>query len=670
MVDIPELEDLDLQKQALKDTVQKPPEVSKNGAISGAIQWGMYTRGAFLPAWGTRERERSLNLLWHMDEMALIRGAVSGICKNIATTPWEIQGDDTPSPVFQEMGQERGFKVDNGVEYYQQVLRLADFGQGWGSFISKLAMGFFRYDGGGYAEVIAPGDPYGEPNGAITGIAYLDPLRCLPTGDPRYPVLYYDRQGGMHIMHHTRVIQLQDMPQGDESAPGYGDCALSRAASIAYRQIWTTRYINAYLDDQPKPGILAVSGITKQAWDDIEARYQNELERDTMSKWGRVIRYHSAGANVEAKFQFESFSEAPEKFSFREYMEIDVDLLALVMGVDRQELWQLSGGNIGSAGQSVILDQKAKGKTVGYLLTETERKINDLLPEDYEFGFKHRDHTEAMQEAQKAGLWAGFTAQVKEELNPQERKTLLNNQVEAVADAISNAPRVNDLGVQPQTTITAPDDTVGANDMPVAEPPARLIDPGSEKSYHVTQSGFLSDLRTLVKSAVERESATLGRYSFGIRMRSLLQRYGLMAYKDGMAQGGVFVDELDPEDEQDYQSVFVDQAGYIGNFSDDIYVKKAVTVNNLDQRVNMWGKSLQAFVDQGVYSADKNGMFIWVRDPLKESCLDCIRLENQIHRFKTWKLSGWLPRSSKLKCWGAECGCRLDKTNLKARGRF
>lgn len=486
MVDIPELDNLDLQKQALAKTVQVPPEVSKNGAISANLSWGMYARGSFLPAWGTRERERSLNLLWHMDEMALIRGAVSGICKNIATTPWEIKGDDTPSPMFREMGKERGFSADNGVEYYQQVLRLSDFGAGWGSFISKLAMGFFRFDAGGFAEVIAPGDPYGEVTGAITGLAYLDPLRVLPTGDPRYPALYYDRQGGMHIMHHTRIIQLQDMPQGDESAPGYGDCALSRAVSIAYRQIWTARYINAYLDDQPKPGILAVSGITKQSWDDIETKYQNELERDTMSKWGRVIRYHSAGANVEAKFQFESFSEAPEKFSFREYMEIDVDLLALVMGVDRQELWQLSGGNIGSAEQSAILHQKSRGKTIGYLITELERKINDLLPVDYEFMFKYRDESEALQEAQKANLWADFTSKTTTLLNPQEGKTLLNNQVEAVKDAISNAPRVNDLGVQPQTTITAPDDTVGAEDAPVAvdaaEPPARLVDPADAKA--------------------------------------------------------------------------------------------------------------------------------------------------------------------------------------------
>jgi hypothetical protein len=669
MVDTLELEASDLQKQAIQDSVQKPPEVSKNGAMTGALSWGMSQRTSFLPPWGTRECERSLNLLWFMTEMALPQGAIAGICKNVATTPWEIKGDDTPAPLFRDMGKALGFKSDNGVEYYQQVLRLADFGAGWGSFISKLAMAFFRFNGGGFGEVIAPGDPYAETTGAVTGVAYLDPLRCLPTGDPRYPVLYYDRTGGMHVMHHTRVMQLQDMPQGDESFPGYGMCALYRAASIAYRQIWMTRYINAYLDDQPKPGILAVSGITKPAWDEIEAKYQSELERDTTSKWGRVIRYHSAGANVEAKFQLQAFSEAPEKFSFRDYMEIDVDLLALVMGVDRQELWQLSGGNIGSAEQSAILHQKSRGKTIGYLITEIERKINDLLPVDYEFAFKYQDESEALQEAQKANFWADFTSKTTTLLNPQEGKTLLANQVSAVQNAISNAPRVNDMGVQPATTITAPDDTVGAQDIaPAAETvPERLVLP--EKSYHTTQSVFLSDLRSLVKSAVEGEGY-LGRYSFGIRMRNLLKDYGLLAYKDGMQQGGVFVDELDDEDNNDYQRVFVDQSGYIGSFSDDIYVRKAVTLNNLDTRVAMWGKSLQAFVDSGQVAASANGMYRWETDPLKESCVTCLRMNGQVHRMKAFYANNILPKSSALACRGFLCGCKLVRTSEKARGRF
>jgi hypothetical protein len=190
----------------------------------------------------------------------------------------------------------------------------------------------------------------------------------------------------------------------------------------------------------------------------------------------------------------------------------------------------------------------------------------------------------------------------------------------------------------------------------------------TEKSYTITQSAFLGDLRTLVKSAIERED-TIGRYSFGIRMRELLRSYGLQAYKDGLAQGGVFVDDLDPDDESDYRNVFVDQASYVGSFSDDIYVNKAVTMSNLDMRVNMWGKSLQSFVDSGRVNASANGMFEW-QYGMTEHCKDCLRLNGQVHRMKNWYASGWLPRSSTLSCMGYNCKCQLVKTNLKAQGRF
>ncbi|MGA0506735.1 hypothetical protein ACO2WS_26100, partial [Escherichia coli] len=68
-------------------------------------------------------------------------------------------------------------------------LRQADFGRGWGSLISKVLLDYLRQDGGGFIEVIAPGNPLKAPTAPATGLAYLDSLRCLPTGDPEYPVV-------------------------------------------------------------------------------------------------------------------------------------------------------------------------------------------------------------------------------------------------------------------------------------------------------------------------------------------------------------------------------------------------------------------------------------------------------------------------------------------------
>lgn len=665
-----------LLKKAQHDSVQITPEVSKQGVSNFMSLAGW--RGSILPARGTRQRLFALRDWYFMDEQATGRGAISGVAKQGAGLPWEITGDEedtTTTDVFRGMGQELGYTVDSGVEYFQEIFRHSNFGAGWGQLMTQVWADFLRYDTGAFIEVIGPGDSYGELKGAMTGLAHLDPLRCLPTGDPRYPCIYYDRWGGIHVMHFTRVIMLQDMNDGDEFRPGWGDSAWSRAISVAVREMWMTRYINAYLDDDPAPGLDIIGGIVKGEFERVEAQFKNQQSMDTKPIWGKRMRYFTADPAIMPKIESIQFQTAPEKFDYRVYTDINIDVLALAMGVDRLDLMQLSGGGaIGSEAQSIIMNQKSKGKTIGFLITELERRFNDILPEGYTFAFKYRDEQEAKQEAEKANLWADFVSKVGALLTPAQAQVLLASQVDAVHEAISNAPRVNDVDMQPETTpVTAGDDTtgaeqVGAQPAPAPTPEETAPVKSAEKGYDLTQSLFLQDLRTLVKQAIEKEGV-IGRYSFGIRARELLKRYGLQAYKDGMAASGVFVDDLDPEDEGDYRNVFVDQASYIGGFSDDIYVNKAVTLNNLDMRVNAWGKSLQSFVDSGRVAADANGMFQW-KYGMTEHCKDCLRLDGQCHRMKSWYASGWLPRASTLDCHGFNCKCQLVKTNLKATGRF
>lgn len=665
MVDTPELIDI-----AKRTSVQITPEVTKDGGVNyGGSTYG--GRGWLLPAFGTRASLFAEREWYRANEQSMVQGAFTGLAKGGAALPWEIKGDDTPDPLYREMGKAQGFTADNGVEYWQEVLRRANFGEGWGEFYSQGWLDYLRYDTGWFAEIIAPGDTFAPIGDAVVGLAHLDPLRCIPTGDPVHPVIYYDRWGGLHVMHFSRIMSIIDSNDGDDLRPGFGMSALRRAIAIMNRQMWSTRYINARLDDEPPPGIMLLGGVTKAEWYRVTEDYKRGISTDQKPVWGKQITYHTADPAIMPKIETYQFQQSPEKYDFRTYTDIDVDMLALVMNVDRQELMQLSGGGaIGSEGQSVILHQKSKGKTIGYMLAQTERKINDILPDGFTFAFKQRDTQEEKQKAEIANLWGDFVQKTSTVLSAQEAKTLLANQNESVQDAISAAPRANDIDIAPESTpVTAGDDTAGA-EVVGSETPAEMpsLDTKAAKSYAVTQSAFLQDLRSLVKQAIEQEGV-IGRYSFGIRMREMLKRYGLSAYRDGMAQGGVFVDELDPDDEADYQRVFVDQSGYISGFSDDIYVKKAVTLNNVDQRVNMWGKSLQSFVDSGQVAANANGMFEW-QYGMTEHCKDCLRLDKQVHRMKSWYASGWLPRASTLDCKGFNCKCQLVKSNAKARGRF
>lgn len=655
--------------RAVMQSVQRKPEVSKEGIInSWAIAGG---RGSILPPRGTRERLEALRTWYFMPEQTMMQSGFTGTAKKIGNLPWEITGDGTPNEVFTGMGQELGYSNTNtGVEFFQEVFRHANFGEGWGPFLTQAILDVFRYDTGAFIEVIGAGESWTPLTGAISGIAHLDPLRCIPTGDPLFPCIYYDRWGGLHVMHFTRVIMLQDMNDGDELRPGWGLSAESRFIAVAARELWINRYVIAYLDDEPTPGLDIIGGIIKGEFERVETQFKQQQSMDTKPVWGKRMRYYTADPAIMPKIESVQFQTAPEKFNLRDYTDISIDLLAMSLGVDRQDLAQLMGGGaIGSEAQSIILHLKSKNNTIGYLITEFERRFNDLLPDGYTFGFKYRDEQEAKQEAEKANLWGDFINKVKDILTIEQQQMLIASNVEAVHEAISSAPRVNDVDIAPERTpVTAGDDTAGAETVG-SETPAEMPIPNAKaKSYAVTQGAFLQDLRTLVKQAIEHDTA-VGRYSFGIRMRAMLKRYGEAAYKDGLAQGGVFVDELDSDDEADYRRVVVDQSGYISSFSDDLYVKKAITMNNLDSRVNLWGKSLQAFVDSGQVAANANGMFEW-QYGMTEHCPDCLRLNGQIHRMKSWYASGWLPRASTLSCKGFNCACTLVKTNLKARGRF
>jgi hypothetical protein len=178
----------------------------------------------------------------------------------------------------------------------------------------------------------------------------------------------------------------------------------------------------------------------------------------------------------------------------------------------------------------------------------------------------------------------------------------------------------------------------------------------------------VQDVRDLLMSAIT-PNPYLDRRAFGVTMRSFLKNYGLKAYKDGLSQGGVNVEALDPDDNAEYMRVFVEQSQYVSGFAEDVFVKKAVNAGNIQDRALMWGKSLQAFNDEGLASADANGMYMYRRGLTSDSCVDCRHLDGQVHRLKTFKKRGKMPRSNRLACKGYRCLCYLERTTERARGR-
>lgn len=709
---------------ARKESVQILPKVNPYGSVDNETYWFQTAqRGPLLPAWGTHERERFLRVLYRNDFNWMIQGAFAGLLKRISSTPWEIKGPENVTGKALDQykrwltvlkGGKDPTEPRSDIEYWQTVLRQAHFNRGWGDFI-KMGVDFLRQDAGWYWEIIAPGDPLKEPTGPVVGIAHLDSLRCVPTGDPDYPVVYWDRRNAPHRMHRTRVVQLQDMPEHDEFMPGYGLCALSRAAAIVDRELWMGRYVSSMLDDKPPPGIVVATGFNKQQRDAMARAYKEEQTRDELPPWGRQMWFYGMDITFPIKLEVKTFQTPPEKFDFNQYTQIDIDALALALGVDKQDLWQLSGRMAGTAAQSEVLSQKSRGKALGDMMASIERAINDILPEEYVFKFKGHDSQEEQEEAQTALAWANVVNVAGVTLSVDEKRRILADTVPQVHDAITDAdgkiqsggdrdlgpigavtsdpqnakPTPNVSGNQgSQETLAAVGDTAagaggtGGQDVALAghkhaavgtdaggtgEPSAgQQLDAAAAavKQIQSTLLNFEMDFADLVAAAL---SGSMDRTRFGIVGRAMLKKYGTTAFQDGLKAGGV-EGELSEEDQAELSLWIAETNGYFSAFAARVFSGESQMT--ADARAQAWGnKSIMDAYRDGQLSADRNSLYEWVLDSPEESCSRCPQLNGQIHRLSSWKRRGLLPASDALPC-KMGCKCKLAKTNGKARGRF
>lgn len=637
-------------------SVQEHWDAKKNSGPWEYLWWNT-GRGPLLPAWGTRERDRQLRL-WYRNEYNNIgQDAISGLVKKVQSTQWNITGD-------------------RNAKYFHELLLNADFGDGWGKFISRMVTDFARQDLGSFVEIIAPGSPLKAPTGKVFGIATLDTLRCYPTGDPEYPVVYYDRLGKLHLMHRTRVYQFVDMPDKDDYNPGYGLSALSRAIKIVNEQMQMGKYIATQLDDQPAPGILVASNISDTRIKAILAEYNQKQSNDASPALGRNLIISSLDTANPAKIESVQFSTAPANWNYEEYNNLHVNAWAAALGVDVQEIWQLTGGNIGSAGQSEILHAKSEGRTYGALLTEIERFINlHVLPPNLKFEFKRRDPSAAKKDAEIANLWVDTINKAGANLTADEARRIMASVVEVIKDAITDEK--GEIESLPDNDVQA--DSVGAGDTdldsaeqtnvaPTAD--AAVLDDG-EQAAKAIQSTRLDFEGAFEDVLAEARAGAITKARFGTLLRGLIARYGKAAYRDGLIDGGVTDGATDSDDDSTIALLIAEQSPYVRGLADVVYGPVGVSDAEASGKPEMWyNKSVSVFYDRGLLSADRNGNYLWTLGAREEHCPDCLRLNGQIHRLRDYTRKNLLPKSSRLKCKGFRCGCSLSRTTERARGRF
>jgi hypothetical protein len=345
---------------------------------------------------------------------------------------------------------------------------------------------------------------------------------------------------------------------------------------------------------------------------------------------------------------------------------------------------------MGSGMQSEILNLKSRGKTIGDLITNIERIVNRLLPEDMSFTFSYRDETESLNEANEANAWAQSVAVMGGNLSPQEARQLLSNNVPAVRDVMTDDEgRVVSLGdtqtiedttedaVLTDTSNETPQDAGVIDDMatPTQTETAGVRSMGRQrhahnrrKLYKSTETDFVSQVAQLMILGIS-DSNQMKRSAWVASMNGLLSRYGEQAYKDGLSEGGIGANQMSDTDFAGILKIYRRQSQYVGGLADAVYGKE-IGFGNVRSRAQLWGKSLMSFYNGGLLSAGADENYQWVIGATEEHCDTCLRLNGQVHRMSAWKRRGLLPRADKLDCKGFRCDCNLVKSTERGRGRF
>lgn len=647
-------------------TRQSVQEYETRADIAAQMFFRVTQRGPYLPASGLRERDRQLREWDRLDTLWAWKGARAGFIKKLTNVPYEISGDEALQVLVD--GQ-----ATNGVEHFKHVLDDMHFGQGWRFGVARFARDFLSQDFGGLFEIIGPGDSADAIDGAATGIAVLDSLRCFATGNPIWPILYFSHiTNKMHKMHYTRVARFVDTPDGDERVYGSGECALSRYISVAQQEHLMNRYIESRLDDKPKPGVNVWTNVNPDQREKAFAVLAREQGLDEPPAWGKTVHVHSIDPTHPAKVESITFAEAPEKFDYDQYTDIHINALALALGIDKQELWELSGGTLGSGQQSKILAQKSRGKAFGDFLTMIERFINlYLLPDGLDFAFKYKDEEEEKAQAERDQAYIQIAQGMQGLQIPTETiYQMLADRSETFREVLTDesgevvtTPGGDVQPIAPEVTVTD-DRSQGAEPPQPAQPQTAPVP--QQKAYSFTKAQFVQDWTDLILSGLGDD---VSRRNFGTAARAQLYRYGKMVFADGLREGGVD-GEMDDFDLKQVQNWLSDQSGYVTHFANEVY-KQGLSEAQVSQRAEMWAnKSLDEMYTAGLISADKNGLYRWDLGRTEQHCPTCLRMSGQQHRLKEYYKRDVLPRSSKLDCGGWQCDCRLVRTSGQASGRF
>ena len=244
----------------------------------------------------------------------------------------------------------------------QELLMYATVGVwvGWVPFLSAHLRSFLL-TGRAIVEIERERMGYGS---RITGLHHLNPLRCRFTDDPSKPIEYLDKLGRVHTLRWWQVMMF-----GDQVDPTEGDMAqVNAAAERAYvNGITTMEAVHVYLYEKitgsKATSIEFIQGLTQQTLKDALASNDAEQERRGALMYKGVIAVPIPGDTPVQRVSI-PLSELPDGFQFQEVRDNSLVGYAAALQMDVNDIDPRIAQRmaLGSGAQSVVLNEKARGK--------------------------------------------------------------------------------------------------------------------------------------------------------------------------------------------------------------------------------------------------------------------------------------------------------------------
>lgn len=634
------------------------------------------------PKYGVSQRARDEWLNWFWKQEPHLAGVVSSAVSIDKNRGWQIVGGKRQVNNYSKV-------LRNFNPYDFGVNGFPINGDGWRYGIAQQATSYYTTDFGVVTELGRDVE-----GGRLVALWHVDSTRCELTNSIDKPLKYYPSGEMSETWERDWYMRATSMPSTSENLGGLGYCAVSRCLEAAVEMVAIYQHDQEKLLAKIPKGLLLMRGITEQDWEDAMLANNERLtakEREYYAGLSILFGDEALDAKLIA------LSSLPDGFELKTVTDLLMYTYALCFGYDPSEFWPVQFGSLGRGTEAEVQALKATGKGGLDFVLAYQDNLQRELPPTLHFEFEQRNEQGEILEAKVAEQWAKAINEMAKPSSNDYGPTLTNSEKRQLLAQHGLIP--DDWTIQEEETVVTDTDSQERERLmdtlevrrAIAEYPDEdiirytwpkekvdvIYSPEEAQKYfyfvvgnvYRTQDDYERGLRRLAR-ALRR--GVIGSFEFVDGIMPLIQRSFRQAWVQGAKDMGFSEEEIEPQDYVPVDKLISAEAMFILGFADWIISMRDQPASYLEPRILQWANRYTEVLNASRAYFGKNKKLLWQVNYLKESCEDCLSLDQQVRRAKFWAENNLHPLSMRLACGpGRRCGCEFQETDKPtSRGRL